>query len=1028
MGSSVEGDDLRARAGELRRLTIMFSDVVGSTELSGRLEPEAYRELMGRYRAACRDVIESRYEGHIVNEKGDGTLSIFGFPVAHENDAERAVRAGLALVRAVHDLSAINASTTGEPLDVRVAVHHGPVYLDFDDSDIYGLAANVGSRLHSIATPGTLIVSEEVQELVGDRFEIEAGEPQRVKGLVEPLVPFAVVGERRVGVKRRWSTPLVERERERELLQQTWRRVVSGADDRVSGMLVWGDAGLGKSRLVADFSDQVRAQDGGVVELPGSALHVDAGFHPVRTLAEARCGIDEDSRPAERLERLTRDVTNLGLDPVEAVPLLAPVLDIDPSAGYEPPATEGRKLEEQVAGTALRYVIACTRGRPAIIVAEDLHWFDDASRELLVDLMRSVPPDVLVVGTSRDRENPPWETIELSPLTLAGRLALIDALVDEMTEEERLGLARRSDGVPLYVEELARANPVHQAREFVGAMPMPGTVPEVLYEPLVARLYATRAALPVAATVAAAGQEIERSLLTATMSIPADELDSTLRALVDARVLESVEDRPNRYRFRHELLREVAYELQPPSWRRKAHSRICDFLAREDPGDWRVLASQFERAERFPEAANAYQQTAELARRRGALAEARAHLTRALELLESLPEDPARAHREVGLRLRRGFLAMSAEGAASEDASADFERCIELASGDPGGDDMFSTLISVWAYYLSRAELDRARQVSTTLRAALGDGRDYFRPQNLAGFGMLDWFGGSFARAIETLTTAVADLERVGRASDIASVWFVPSDATCAMHTHLGLARFMAADIVGAVDSFGRSLAHAASLDFPQGPWSAAYANWLASWMWVEAGRLDLAGEALDDLRSSAARHGFDSYELIGETHAETLEGIASLGSGADAASLSEQAEVISALIEFWEALGLRVFVPFYLTTAGALHAASGVSGRARELYDASLRLAHETGMHFYDAETARRRARLASERDTSIAELRAALHIARKQAACPFELRIALDLHQLLDEEARPLVEQALLGFDEDAVMPELDVARALI
>ena len=136
----------------------------------------------------------------------------------------------------------------------------------------------------------------------------------------------------------------------------------------------------------------------------------------------------------------------------------------------------------------------------------------------------------------------------------------------------------------------------------------------------------------------------------------------------------------------------------------------------------------------------------------------------------------------------------------------------------------------------------------------------------------------------------------------------------------------------------------------------------------------------------------------------------------------------ISALIEFWEALGLRVFVPFYLTTAGALHAASGESGRARELYDASLRLAHETGMHFYDAETARRRARLASERDTSIAELRAALHIARKQAACPFELRIALDLHQLLDEEARPLVEQALLGFDEDAVMPELDVARALI
>ena len=175
----VGGDELSARVGELRRLTIMFCDVVGSTELSGRLEPETYRELMRGYRAACRDVIETRFEGHIVQLKGDGALSTFGFPVAHENDAERAVRAGLALVRAVR---ALTSPAAGESLDVRVAVHHGPVYLDLDEDDIYGLAANVGARLHSLADPGTVVVSDEVRQLVDGHFEIEAGEPQDGQG------------------------------------------------------------------------------------------------------------------------------------------------------------------------------------------------------------------------------------------------------------------------------------------------------------------------------------------------------------------------------------------------------------------------------------------------------------------------------------------------------------------------------------------------------------------------------------------------------------------------------------------------------------------------------------------------------------------------------------------------------------------------------------------------------------------------------------------------------------------------------
>ena len=238
---------------------------------------------------------------------------------------------------------------------------------------------------------------------------------------------------------------------------------------------------------------------------------MDAGFHPVRRLVETRCGIRDDASPPERLACLRKELTDLGLDPDEMVTFLAPVLGIDPSAGYAPATTEGRKLEEQVAQAALDYVVACTRGEPAILVAEDLHWFDDATRELLAELMHSGPGNLLVFATSRTAEPGAWETIELRPLTHAGRLELIDALSENLPEEDRLALAARSDGVPLYIEELVQAGASASSSD--SGAPVPGAVPAALYEPLVARLYATPKAMPVAAAAAAAGQEVDRSLL-----------------------------------------------------------------------------------------------------------------------------------------------------------------------------------------------------------------------------------------------------------------------------------------------------------------------------------------------------------------------------------------------------------------------------------------------------------------------------------------------------------------------------------
>jgi len=304
---------------------------------------------------------------------------------------------------------------------------------------------------------------------------------------------------------------------------------------------------------------------------------------------------------------------------------------------------------------------------------------------------------------------------------------------------------------------------------------------------------------------------------------------------------------------------------------------------------------------------------------------------------------------------------------------------------------MRSTLISLWAYYLSRAELDRAREVTATLRGTLGQQPEKLRPTNLAGSGMLDWFAGDFTTAHEELTAAVGALDRLPTAGNVEAVWFVPNNPFVAMHVHLALARFMAGDTAGADESLVRAREIASSLDFPQGPWSAAYAIWLGSWTWIEADRLDLAEQSLAELQSLCARHGLDSWGLIAATQTAALEAVRALRSGSpDTALLAQSAELLGSLIDIWRAVELRVFLPFYLTTAGALLAAAGDAEAARRRYEESLALSAETGMRFYDAETMRR-----------LGQLESALDLARAQGARPFEQRIELDLRALSAEEA---------------------------
>ncbi|WP_165614172.1 ATP-binding protein, partial [Mycolicibacterium holsaticum] len=587
--ANVDAEELLAAPvehGELRRLTIMFADLVDSTALSTRTEPETYRTVVGSYRDEVLRIV-NHYEGHIGNTKGDGLLAVFGHPVAHEDDVRRAVQAGLDLTKAIAHLSDRVRRRFGFGIDARVGIHRGLVYLDIAQDDVYGLAANLAARMCSIAEPGTVAVSGAVERLVRDTFEFEAGAPHNVKGIDTQVIPYRPIGEREVtGVA---PGPLVGRVYETGCLQTALDAAAAGTVNP-TGIAFVGEPGIGKSRLVAAAVERANRPDDVVLHLFGSPFHTDVGLHPVRKLLERRCGITRSSKPEERLAVLRSELDAQGLNPDVMVPNLAPVLGISPATGYDPAPAEGRKLHEQITAAVGTYLMACMRAGRGLVVAEDMHWFDPSTTEVVRRLLDAGPGRVLVVMTSRDRSSLPdraeYRVLEVNPLSDDETDALISTLHPALPAAARKTVRRRCDGVPLYIEEVV-AKLKEQPADTVESQ----QVPDTLYEALFARLRSSDTAIRVVEAAATIGTLFDRALLRSVVALADDDLDRVLTDLRDATVLEPAGD--NVWRFRHELLREVAAELPPPSIRQRLHGRVADALIAASSQDWPVIAAQF---------------------------------------------------------------------------------------------------------------------------------------------------------------------------------------------------------------------------------------------------------------------------------------------------------------------------------------------------------------------------------------------------------------------------------------------------
>lgn len=1005
--------------GEIRRLTILVADLVDSTALSTRLEPERYHTLVGRYRDEVRRIVD-RYGGHISSIKGDGLLAVFGHPKAHENNARRAVAAGLDVTRAVARLSEQAEAKFGVAIDVRVGIHRGLVYLDTDQDDVYGFAANLAARISGLAEPGTVAVSEAVAPLVSHLYELNTRPARPVKGVVGLISHHQVLGERPEATPPQ-RTPLIGRERERAWLQQSWQRAREGTLTS-PGIGFWGEPGIGKTRLANEAAEFVRSSGAPVINLFGSPLHTDIGLHPVRRLVERRCGITRLTHGRDRLRLLQAELQARGMDPTNSVPLFAPIIGVGPEHGYDPAAVEGRTLYESIGATVRQYVLACIGDQAGLVVAEDLHWYDPSTLELVNSLLTGADGRLLMVLTGREgdwlRTDWPATYFDLSPLTDTQSDALIHALDPSMTSDQRAAVRDRCDGVPFYIE--------HVVAELDGAGSAAG-VPEALYEPLFARLHYPHAdVVPVVEAAAVIGRAGDLALLRSVVGPDAKDVDDVVAELVRARVLQRRGD--DGWRFRHELLREVATELAPPSLGRELHSRAARALvdaAPEVEPDWRVVASHFEQAWHYDEAVEAYQKVSVNARRRGAVHEAVTCLTKALDQLDQTAAGPERDRTEIAIRLERGFLAGATQGSMSGEGPADFQRCLALASNGHYEDELLTTLTGLIGYYVPRAELRRAHDLLDSLSARITKNRPWSYPALASVLGSVVWLEGNFSAAREHLLRALGE-SSAADPNVLDTAWWVNVDPISLAHTYMALTHTVCGDLDRAHTELTDSFRRCDGLGFPRNAYNRANTYYMEIWVRLEFGQIDKAATLIAELRELSERSGLDVWQWVSRTERATVKALAALKANADAATLTACADKVEQWVDGSRHLHLKMFLTFHDAIVGRLLIAAGATKRARERLEMALGHAVETGMHFYDAELLRVRAQTLADPQERRSALASALAFAQRQGATLFELRCLLDIFDL-DGDTSALVE-IVRRFPGDATWPELARAEQIL
>jgi class 3 adenylate cyclase/tetratricopeptide (TPR) repeat protein/ribosomal protein L40E len=677
-------------AGERRHLTVLFCDLVGSTEIASQLDPEEWREIVAAYHRAAAQAIE-RFGGHVAQYLGDGVMAYFGYPAAHDNDAERAARAGLAILDAI---SKLNEQATQPKLSARIGIDSGAVVVgdgSGKDADVFGDTPNIAARVQSAAEPGTVVITEGAHRLVSGLFVVEDRGAQTLKGIKRPIQLYRVIqpsgvrGRLEATAAARGLTQFVGREDELRLLMNRWERAL---DSEGQVVLIIGEAGIGKSRLMQRLHEQIAGTPHSWVEAAAGAFFQNTPFYPVAEMLREFLAWRGDEPAEEQLVRLEPSLELAGLKPAEALPLIAPLLNLPVPAKYPPSPLSPEQQRRRLLATLVEWALGAARVQPIVIAIEDLHWADPSTLELLQLLVeQGATARLLLLYTARPEFRAQWPPrahhtqLTLNRLssrnvrTMVGQVAAQNAL----TEETVATVVERTGGVPLFVEELTRAVLERGDAGLTGH-----EIPVTLHDSLMARLDRLGPAKEVIQVGAVIGGDFSYELLHAVHPITEEDLQRALRSLADAELLyvRGIAPEAN-YQFKHALIRDAAYEALLRSRRKDLHRLVARTINDKFPAlketHPEVLARHWTEAGETEPAIAEWTRAGEAARARNAFREALESCQQALALLNLLPESIERDLHELELRQSVVSMLQMTRGPAAAETIDATERAAALA-------------------------------------------------------------------------------------------------------------------------------------------------------------------------------------------------------------------------------------------------------------------------------------------------------------------------------------------------------------
>lgn len=683
---------------ERRHLTVMFCDMVGSTQLAIRLDPEDLADIVRAYQTECAQVI-ARFGGFIARFAGDGILAYFGYPHAHEDDAERAVRAALGIVEQLPQLNA-GLSVADVEVQVRIGMATGHVVVgdvigegSAEEAAVYGETPNLAARLQGTAAPNGIVISTATRQLLGELFEYSQPRVHELKGITEAVQAWCVIREcvvaSRFTAVRRSGLGLVGREEELAKLTQSWHDVTTGAGHTVR---LVGEAGMGKSHLAQALLEHIADHDHVRMQCQCSAYHISTALYPIIRAVERVCGFARDDGDQQRFVKLEQWLSQSVPETSDLAPVLARLLNIATPEPQVPPSSNVDVFKEQCLAALTHVMVELARTQPLILIFEDVHWIDATSSDLIAELAtRAEDVPMLLLLTHRPDFVAPWEdyprgyAVRLNQLDrehcrvlierVAGSNPLPDAVVSEITD--------RTDGVPLFVEELTRTV-VESVESHLGASSLRAvTIPSTLHATLMARLDRLGVAKDIAQAAAVLGRRFSLRLLAAVLARSPSELKRSVSQLEEASLIFrnelAVEES---YEFRNALLRDIAYRSLLKRKRQELHERTAQVLARDiqDNSDAEPerLAYHFTEAGLHENAVEYWQRAGQRALERFGPKETATLFAKAL----SLPEDLDRDEQEMVLQADLGAVEMVRRGFDYAPAAEAFLNAHKLAHDD----------------------------------------------------------------------------------------------------------------------------------------------------------------------------------------------------------------------------------------------------------------------------------------------------------------------------------------------------------